>query len=71
MLQWPPQTVSSVDRAHESGVLKNGIMWAENFNAPYDIGDMTLAAEALALISLRTNSKQPLLEVRSPGCRVV
>jgi len=53
-----------VDLAHESGVLKNGIMFGDNFNAPYDIGDSTLAAEAHGLVVRKLASKQPLLQVR-------
>lgn len=44
-------------------MLKNGLMFADSYNAPYDIGDMSLAAEGHALILRRVNSKQPLLEV--------
>lgn len=38
-------------------------MFADSYNAPYDIGDMSLAAEGHSLILRRVNSKQPLLEV--------
>lgn len=58
------QTASSVRRGHESGVIKNGLTYAELLKEPYDVGDMTLAAEAHSLILRRTISRQPLLEVQ-------
>jgi len=60
------QTVAGGGRDHPSGVLKNGLMFADSYNAPYDIGDMSLAAEGHSLILRRVNSKQPLLEVTTP-----
>lgn len=39
-------------------------MFGDNFNAPYDIGDSTLAAEAHGLVVRKLASKQPLLQVK-------
>lgn len=55
----------SVTLSSGNGVTKNGILWGDNIAAPYNIGDVTLGAEALRLVAEKVAGAKPILSLTS------
>lgn len=53
----------SITQSDNNGVTKNGIHWGDNTAAPFNIGDSTLAAEALRLAAEHLTGSKDLLSL--------